>query len=262
MQLVLLVIASIYILLLVGFYLFRGKLIFQRTALPKTYAFAFSQPFEEYFITSPDNITLNALFFRSDKPSRGLIFYLHGNADDLQRWGKYAADFTNLGFDVFMIDYRGYGKSTGTPSESKLYLDATFALNWVSTHLPYKQLIIYGRSLGSAIASQLSIKAQPDLLILETPFASFKDVIYWPLKPALFLFPFDATFSNQEFLPKVTCRKVIFHGTSDWVVPLSSAEKLKPFLESSDDFIIIEGGGHRNLHDFKLYHDKLAEVLL
>lgn len=250
-----------YVIILFTFYLFRDSLIFQRTTINKSFTFAFDVPFREYFITTPDNITINALYFSAPSPSKGLIFYLHGNADDLRRWGKFAKDFTSLGYDVFMMDYRGYGKSTGYPKEETLHQDASFVFNWVATNIRPARTIIYGRSLGSGVASQLAIKAQPDMLILETPFADFADVIPFPLQPALWLFPFDIQFSNLKTLPLVACRKIIFHGTSDWVVPLSSAEKLKPLLGKDDRFYIIPEAGHRNINKYQLYHEKLAEVL-
>ncbi len=252
---------GLYLVVLFSFYVFSNSLIYQRTTILKSYQFNFNQPYQEYFIKTPDNATINALYFKTNAKSKGLIFYLHGNADNLIRWGKYASDFTDKGYDVFMMDYRGYGKSTGSPKEIKLYQDAAFVLNWVSKNIPYSHLIIYGRSLGAAVASQLASKAEPSLLILETPFAELSDVIYWPLKPALLLFPMEARFSNLETIAKVKCGKVIFHGTRDWVVPLSSAKKLEPLLDQTDQFILIEGGGHRNLSDFKSYHDKLTEIL-
>lgn len=256
-----LIISVPYIMALFFFYQFSNQLIFQGTRLTKEYKFDFAQPFEEHFISTPDGTTLNALLFSSAKPTKGLIFYLHGNADNLERWGKFAIDFTKLGYDVLMYDYRGYGKSTGVSNDQNIHTDATFVLNWIKNNTTYRTLIIYGRSLGSAVASKLAINGNPDLLILETPFADFKDVIYWLLKPVSILFPMKINFSNRVSLPKVTCPKVIFHGTNDWVVPLSSAQKLKPFLTIKDQFIIIDGAGHRNMSKFESYHLALAKIL-
>jgi hypothetical protein len=160
-----------------------------------------------------------------------------------------------------MYDFRGYGKSTGSSTRKNIHADATAMLAWVKTNMPYSKLVIYGRSLGSAVASNLAVVANPALLILETPFANFIDVIYWPLRPSLILFPDKIEFSNEEVFPNVKCRKVIFHGTNDWVVPLSSATKLKPYLQDDNQFYIIEGAGHRNLNEFESYHTQLAEVL-
>ncbi|MBX2943098.1 MAG: alpha/beta hydrolase [Cyclobacteriaceae bacterium] len=258
---VLLLLLLLYFLTNLLFYLFSDQIIFQSTKLDKNYKYDFKQPFKEYFITTPDSNTVNIIHFTAPAVSKGLIFYLHGNAGDLSRWGEYAIDFTQLGYDVVMFDYHGYGKSTGNPNHDNLESDASLVFNWINSNFKFSKIIIYGRSLGSALATELAAKTSPDLLILETPFAEFGDVVYWPLRPLLNWLPQDEDFSNAAFLSKVKCRKVIFHGTNDWVVPLSSAQKLIPMLDDPRDFILIEGGGHKDLREFDLYHSKLAEIL-
>lgn len=255
------VVIVVYLLSLVIFYQFNRYLIFQATALSKDYSFQFEQPYEEYFVSMANDDSLNVLLFKTTAPSKGLIFYAHGNADNLQRWGKFASDFTDLGYDVVMYDYRGYGKSSGTSNDKNIHQDAATLLNWTKVNIPHTKLVIYGRSLGSTVASTLAVHTTPDLLILETPFAEFKDVIYWPLLPAYYLFPLEANLNNTNSLATVACKKIIFHGTQDWVVPLSSALKLKPLLDTENDFIIIEGAGHKNLSEFEAYHLQLAQVL-
>jgi pimeloyl-ACP methyl ester carboxylesterase len=246
----------------IGFYLLQDKIIFQPDRLPMDHSFTFSQPYREYFIPTTDGESLNALLFNTSQPSRGLLLYFHGNADNLQRWGDYAVDFNRLGYDVIMVDYRGFGKSTGKPTEKNLYADAITLLQWAQTNVPHSRLIIYGRSLGSAVASHLATKVTPALLILETPFDEMKGVIYPLFRPFLYIIPERHKFSNKENLLRVKSRKVIIHGTDDWVVPLSSAMMLKPLLGTHDQFVMIEGGGHKNLRDFELYHNTLKEVLL
>ena len=252
----------VYFIASMAFFLYQEKVIFQHDVLAKDYKFSFKEVYEEHNISTPDGETLNALLFKTSQPNKGLVLYFHGNADNLQRWGEYASDFTSLGFDVLMTDYRGYGKSTGTPSEALLYQDAHLVLKWAQTNTPYKKLVMYGRSLGSAVASHLAKESKPDLLILETPFDELAGTMSIAIKPLLYFFPLRHTFPNKEFLKDVRCRKVIFHGTNDWVVPLSSAEKLKPLLNENDEFVTIEGGGHRNLRDFPMYHEKLKEILV
>jgi fermentation-respiration switch protein FrsA (DUF1100 family) len=261
MLLILALLASLVIVSSGLFYLFPEKFIFQPKMLAVSHIFQFDQPFEEYFIKTPDGETLNALFFKSPTPSKGFILYFHGNSGNLQRWGKYAIDFTQLGYDILMVEYRGYGKSTGRPSEVDFYADAQVVLDWAKENIPFSHLIIYGRSLGSGVATHLAIKNSPDLLILETPFNELKGVINTPLQPILFLFPARYHFPNDKNIPLIKCKKVIFHGTLDWVVPLSSALKLKPLLSENDRFFIIQGGGHRNLNTFKEFRKGLAEVL-
>jgi uncharacterized protein len=243
------------------FYQFQDWVIFQGTKLDKDYTFKFDQPFEEYFIPTEDGTVLNALMFRAPQPSKGLILYFHGNKDNLQRWGQYAVDFTRLGYDIVMADYRGYGKSTGTPTEEHLYADANEVLRWANRNFQHSKLIFYGRSLGSSVASHLAVENEPDLLVLETPFDEISGAIYIPIKFIVKIFPLRYTFPNKEFLSKVKCRKVLIHGTDDWVVPLSSALNLKPLLSKDDQFVIIEGGGHRNLRDFEKFHEALSKAL-
>ncbi len=245
----------------IGFYLFQDRIIFQGDTLNRDYAFIFDQPFEEFFIPTHDGKQLNALLFKTSRPSKGLILYFHGNADNLQRWGENAVDFTGQGYDILMTDYRGYGKSTGTPGENDFYSDALTVLKWSQSNLPFNRLVFYGRSLGSAVASQLATVYEPDLLVLETPFDEISGAMYIPFRFIVNSFPLKYRFPNHIFLTRVTCRKLIIHGNNDWVVPLSSALKLKPLLQKRDQFVIIDGGRHRNLRDFEGFHSALAEAL-
>jgi uncharacterized protein len=246
-----------YFALIIAAYLFQDRLVFQSKTLKSDYPFIFNQPFEEHFITTPDSQRLNLLHFKTDCPCKGVVVYFHGNADNLQRWGHFASDFTKLGYDVLMMDYRSYGKSTGEPSEIHLYNDADLVWDWAKKKFDYPRWVIYGRSLGTGVATHLAQTVQPDILGLETPFETLN--FTWG---ATFLpYKMKYNFSNKDHLGHVSCKKYIFHGTSDWVVPLRSAMKLKPFLKERDSLIIIENGGHKNLNTFNLYHQKLAELL-
>ena len=260
-------IVVLIVLVYLMLYFFQDKLIFQTNSLDSDYKFVFDQPFEEHFIDVKNSASgkvekVNALWFKPlGDSSKGLILYFHGNRGNLQRWGNYAVDFTIHGYDVLMIDYAGYGKSTGSPSEQELYADGIATYKWAMDKGEYDRLIIYGRSLGSAVASRLASKVQPDLLILETPFDELRGAPPEGLQPLTNLLPIRSVFDNKQHLRGVKSRKIIFHGTNDRVVPLSSALKLRSFLDSQNDFIIIPEGGHRNLRSFQLYKDKIKEIL-
>jgi uncharacterized protein len=243
----------------IGCYVFQDKLIFQAEPLDQDYRFSFDQPYEEYFISTPDKNKINALWFKPSQQAKGLVIYFHGNADNLQRWGNYAVDITQLGYEVLMIDYRGYGKSSGTPSEQVLYDDATLVWNWAKEKTEHQKVVIYGRSLGTAVATRLATEVQPDLLILETPFDELKGAS--PFSYLLSMIPLKTKFPTKDYMGKVKCKTVIFQGSDDWVVNLTSAERLKPLLKETDEFVVIPDGGHRNLRDFVLYHTTLAAVL-
>ncbi len=244
-----------------GIYLFQSLIMFQPDGLRQRYVYQFNQKFKEHFIKTEDGETLNALLFSTSEPSKGLILYLHGNADNMTRWGKYAVDFTSNGYDVLMVDYRGYGKSTGKASEKGLYKDGAATLKWAKANLKFDKLYFYGRSLGAAIASNLAIKNTPDLLILETPFDDVTGAMTDAIKPVKLTYKLKYKFPNKEHIPQINCKIVIFQGTNDRIVPLSSALRLKPLLKKEDEFLIIKGGRHKNLRKFADYQEKLKEVL-
>jgi uncharacterized protein len=258
---ILLLITALYLVLSISFYFFHEKLVFRPDRLAREYIFQFDQSFEEYFIPMQDSVEVNALMFKSTQPTKRLILYFHGNKDNLQRWGNYAPDLTKHGYDVLMTEYRGYGKSGGEPGEAAFYRDAESVYLWVKGGFDYDTIVIYGRSLGSAVASNLAMKVQPDLLILETPFDELWGVVYPIFQPGVYFAHPNIRFSNAEHLRTVRSRKVIIHGTRDWVVPFSSVERLQPFLQQGDEFIIIEGGGHNNLNHYPEYHSAIANAL-
>jgi pimeloyl-ACP methyl ester carboxylesterase len=242
-------------------YFYQDALLFQARRLYRDHVYQFDYPYQEYFIDTRDGHQINALLFKTSQQSKGLILYFHGNADNLQRWGNYAIDFTKLGWDILMIDYRGYGKSNGVPSEKDYYTDAGDIYEWARKILEFERVVIYGRSLGSAIASHLAAEIQPNLLILETPFDEIKTAPPGILRIAFQILPLHYSFPTHQHLRNVKSRVAIFHGTNDWVVSQRSAENLRPFLKPGDEFVLVDGASHNNLRAFSIYHQKLAEIL-
>lgn len=235
-------------------YTFQEKLIFLPTSLEQDYVYDFEEPFEEFFLKTNDGAKLNALYFKNSCP-KGVILYFHGNAGDLSRWGETATFFVKKDFDVIIMDYRTYGKSTGKINEDNLFNDAQLFYDHTLEYYSENDIIIYGRSLGAAIATQLASKNRSRQLILETPFFNLLDVAkdrfaFLPLKQLL-----KYNFSSNQYIKDVECPIAIFHGTEDAVVPYKSGEKL--FGEITGDnkqLYTITGGGHNNLIDFKSYH--------
>lgn len=236
-------------------------MIFQGWYLPQTYQYQFQHDFEELFIPNPDGSVLNALHFKAENP-KGVILYFHGNAGHLQRWGELTTYLVDRDYDLFIMDYRGYGKSTGDITESILYEDAQRCYDRVAGQYKPQEIIIYGRSLGTGMASWLASENPASQLILETPFYSLADVARYrfPIFPVEKLLRFDLP--NYKHLADIDMPLTIFHGTDDFVVPFSSGKKLADSLNGKDlRFITIEGGGHSNLVTFKAYQDGLDEVL-
>lgn len=246
-----------YTILTLGLYVFQDKIIFQSDKLDQDHTFSFENSFSEIEIKNKDGF-INTLIFNPTIPnSKGTILYFHGNADNLQRWGNYAIDFTSLGYQVIMIDYSGFGKTEGVASEKVLYQNAEDVWFWAQHHLKVKNFIIYGRSLGTGVASRLAANHKASQLILETPFYELKqDRLKW-----VFPFGLKYEFPNYKNIPQIDYPITIIQGTNDWVVSINSAKKLKPLLKPTDNFFEIEKGSHKNLRDFDEYHKILKGIL-
>ncbi|MEL6923793.1 MAG: alpha/beta hydrolase, partial [Bacteroidota bacterium] len=215
----------------------------------------------EIKLGTKDGENIDALYFTAPDSTLGVVLYLHGNADNLQRWAQYHPDFTERGYDFFAIDYRGYGKSTGKATEQGLYKDAERAYHWLRQRFPSQQIIIYGRSLGTGVASHLAQVAAAKMLVLETPYDNMQNLLLTRM-PALPLpFQLRYQFPTDERLPLIDEPVYILQGTEDSVVPYRDAVRLKPLLKTGDRFITIEGGGHKNLSEFELFQQTLDELL-
>lgn len=243
-------------------YFFQEKLIFLPTTLSQDYEFKFSNPFKELFLESDDGATINAIHFKTTQP-KGVILYFHGNSGDLSRWGKITEFFVEKHYDVFVMDYRTYGKSKGELSEQALYNDAQMCYDYLLEQYQESEITIYGRSIGTGMATHLASRKQPNRLILETPFYSLEDVAKhrFPVFPIKKLLKYE--FPSYKYIQQVNCPIVIFHGTDDTVIPYTSGEKLfYSILNIEKSLFTIESGGHNNLIEFDAYLQQIQRILL
>jgi pimeloyl-ACP methyl ester carboxylesterase len=259
-----LIIFSISIILLIGAFLFvlfhfQEKFIFFPQKLDPSFQFSFRESFQERFFLTMENVRIHALHFKVKNP-KGLIYYLHGNAGSLQGWGTVAADFTPHHFDVLMIDYRGYGKSNGQISEKTLLHDALVIFDSLTNEYLEDDIIVYGRSLGTGVASYVASQRNPGLLILESPYYNIPDAAksHFPWFPSALL---RFKFRNDLYLKKTRCQVFIFHGSRDEVLDVKGSYKLQPLLKPADRLIIIEGGQHNDLSLFDEYQEQLVKIL-
>jgi len=254
-------IISVVIALTTLLYFMQEKLIFLPTKLSETYEYSFDQSFEEINISTEDGAVLNAIHFKTENP-KGVILYFHGNAGDLSRWGTITEYFTQYNYDVLVMDYRTFGKSTGEISETALYADAELFYEYVAKKYKESEIIVYGRSLGTTFAAYVASKNKPKQLILETPFFSLTEVAKkrFPFLPIKKLLKYN--FPTKNFISQVSCPTFIFHGTEDNVVAYKSGKKLSKKIEAALlDFTTVDGGEHNNLIEFKEYRDKIKKIL-
>ncbi len=235
------------------------RILFQPTKLSSDYVFQFNHDFEEINLNPEKDVLINALHFKTKQP-KGIILYFHGNRDNLQRWSKIAAELGDYShYDVFVMDYRGYGKSVGKRNEDALNQDALFCYNYVKAQYTPKEIIIYGRSLGTGIAACLASEVEADKLILETPYHSMNDLArsYFSLFSIEHKLPYKLP--SFQYLQNVDCPILILHGTEDEVVPYSSAKKLFDGLSHKNAHLTtIPNGKHNNLSDYKDYWEALT----
>jgi fermentation-respiration switch protein FrsA (DUF1100 family) len=194
--------------------------------------------------------------------SKGLIIYFHGNAGDLSRWGYVTEFYVDIGYDVVIMDYRGYGKSTGPLSQANLLSDAQAVYDAYRASLPEERIVLYGRSLGTGIAAYIAANNKPGKLILETPYYNFVSLaqFHMPIFPAKLALKYR--FKSNEYVQRVNCPIYIFHGTADRVVPYEQGQRLFESIGMGKaTMYTIEGGGHNNLIDFKEFREGMEEVL-
>ncbi len=260
---ILVITLSLLVIYIIGFlmvYIFQEQFIFLDDDLAQDYTYQFEAPFEEVNLES-GKASLNGLYFPADSP-KGAIIYFHGNRGNLTRWGEVVQPFVEMGFAVLVMDYRGYGKSTGKRTKDNLYADARLWYDWLNERFDEPDIVIYGRSIGTGIASWLTSKTNPRQLLLETPYYSLADMArrYYPIYPAKYALRFN--FQSHKYLQQVEAPISIFHGTDDSVVPYSQGVKLYKVLNTNTaDFYTIEGGAHNNLIEFEDFKEALRQAL-
>jgi pimeloyl-ACP methyl ester carboxylesterase len=253
-----LILAYIFINLLV--YQIQENFIFKPEKLPQNFQYNYKNPFKELFFEMEDGGKINGLLFPVEN-SKGLVVYFHGNSRSIKGWAKYAKDFTQHGFDVAMIDYRGFGKSIGKRNERTLKADATTFYTALLKEYPESNIIIYGRSMGSGFAAKVASMNHPRMLILDAPYYSFSRLTkrYLPFLPVPWILRYHIR--TNTFLKYVRCPIRIIHGTKDWLIPIQSSKDLAEIMPEQTVLYQIAGGGHNNLPSFPEYYDILGQIL-
>jgi pimeloyl-ACP methyl ester carboxylesterase len=273
-----------YVAVVALLYFNQEKLIFAGSRLPSNYRFSFpAQRFEEIRVHVPvagqgqaaqggqagqagrgdeNRATLHALHFMQPAP-RGLVFFLHGNGGDLSTWTTGVDFYERNRYDLFIFDYRGYGLSTGhIESEAQLHADVRAMWNTIAPGYRERKLpiVIYGRSLGAALATPLARDENPAMLVLVTPFTSLVSMatrIYPFVPKGLIRYPLR----TDAAIADVKSPVVLVHGTRDTLVPFDDSVALLKLAPPGTELIKIDGAGHNDIHDYREYLDALSARL-
>ncbi len=176
--------------------------------------------------------------------AKGTVLFFHGNAGNISHRINYLAMFKRLGYNTLLLDYRGYGQSSGIPSESGMYLDAEAAWHYLTKTrgIMPKRIIVFGESLGGAVVAWLAVQEKPGLLVLASTFTSVPDLAakLYPFLPVRWITRFH--YNTLESLRSVVCPVFIAHSPQDEIIPFSQGQQL--FLAASEpkQLLILEGG--------------------
>lgn len=236
----------------------QEKLIFYPEKLPADYKLSFEEPFTEYYIPVDKKTRMHGLLFKAER-SKGLIFYLHGNAGSNRMWGEIADVYLSNHYDIFIPDYRGFGKSEGRiKSEKQIYSDIQIAYD--SLKVQYKNIVIIGFSIGTGPATYLAAHNNPNLLILKAPYYNLPDLASKHVR----IFPsflIRYKFRTDKYIQQVKCPVVIFHGDEDEIIYTASSFKLKKLFKEGDSLIILRNQAHNGINTNPAYRSHLGKLL-
>lgn len=244
-------------------YYFQQKIIFHPQSIGVAATYQFNIPHGEMNIDLPEHDYNIVQFYSAsnDSSNKKLVLYFHGNMTNISHYADFAPYFTKHGYEVWMIDYPGYGKSTGRLTEKSIY-HGGFVLYDTALAKGFKaeNIIIYGKSLGTGVASNLASQKDCRRLILETPYYSMPSLAktYFPIYPSLIV---KYNFPVYQFIQKVKSPVSIFHGDDDGTIPYSNSSQLKSLLKPKDEFITIPRGDHNNLFNFGIMKNGIDSLM-
>jgi len=268
------VVLVLYFAVLALLYFFQERLIFFPSKLEPNHEFSFDQPFEEIRLDA-NGTWISGLKFLAQSRDGGQIYsdangerkvkngaaiFFHGNAGNLQGWGKYARYFTDLGYDFYLFDYRGYGKSGGEiSSQEQLYADADAMMEPVLREYDAGEVTAVGYSVGSGLAARTAQKYGAKQLVLIAPYFSLEELAHekMPFVPKFLIKYKIPTF---EFVGGFGGPVTIFHGEHDELIGVDNSRRLLKFLKPGDKIYELNAG-HNDILGLSELWGKLGEKL-
>lgn len=242
----LLVVVGSYGALLLFLYFYQSRLLYLPNLPSRDIAATpdmVGLSYERVHILTEDGVSLDGWFIPV-RQARGVLLFFHGNAGNISHRLDSLKIFNHLGLATLIFDYRGYGRSTGTPSEQGTYRDATAAWRYLTEErgVAPERIVLFGRSLGAAIAVHLATEQTPKALIIESGFTSVPDLAaeVYPIFPARKLARFR--YSTETFLTSVSCPTLIIHSRDDEIVPFAHGRRLYAVASEPKQFLEIRGG--------------------
>ena len=232
-----------YVGLLVLLFLFQSKLVYFPTRVIEQTPRDFGMAFEDVTLETEDGVKIHGWYVPA-ADAKGTVLFFHGNGGNISHRLPTLQTFQEMDLNTLIVDYRGYGRSEGSPGEKGTYRDAEAAWTWLTEtkKVPPGKLVIFGRSLGGAVASHLAVQHPPAGLVLESSFTSIPDMgarLYWYL-PVRLLSRFE--YNTRKNVAAVRCPVLIIHSPDDDIVPFENGRLLFDAANEPKQFLEITGG--------------------
>ena len=222
----LLIIVILYIVGGIVLFFIQDLILFHPKQVSRDYKYSFDLPFEELNIPFGNN-NLNIIQFKTIQSKKGLVLFYHGNMKNVEHYSKYPEIFLRNGYDIWMIDYPDFGKTTGKRSEKIMYEQSLLMYDLAGKIIKSDSIIVYGKSIGTGVAAYVAANRKCSRLILETPYYSINALAryYFPFYPVVPMTRYS--FPVYTYLQNVKSPTSFFHGTKDETIPYRQAVKLK-----------------------------------
>jgi uncharacterized protein len=241
--------ASAGIMLLIAYSIIMGAMYFKQDSMiyfpdkeilqtPKN----INLDYRKINFPTKDGVNISGWYIPA-KPEKSTLLFCHGNAGNISHLTEYIRIFHEAGFSTLVFDYRGYGKSEGNPSEEGTYSDAEAAWDYlIRQGNPPGKIIVYGQSLGGAVATEVAIRKNPAALIIESSFTSLPDLgaDLYPWLPVKLLSKYQ--YSTVSKIGTIKFPKLIIHSPDDEIVPFQHGRIIYEKASQPKDFLEIRGG--------------------
>lgn len=218
----------------------------------------------DHFFTTSDGVKLHAWLFAAEGEDAPLLLWFHGNGGNLTLRGDMAAELARRGVSVFVFDYRGYGRSEGTPGEAALFKDSTAAFDYVARTLKPPRIALYGESLGGPYAAYVAKHRKVHCVVLENTFPSLRalgNAIYRPLPLGLTA---PLALRTTDWLNEAGVPVLVMHGRNDAVIPFELGQQLYDGLRVKKELLVSESAGHSEIPflDAVRYYEAVVRFVL
>lgn len=223
-------------------YVFQGQLLYQPGRAMARTPQDIGLGYENVTLVTDDGYRLHGWYLPA-RLGEWTVLFFHGNAGNISQRLDTLRLFHQLGLNTLIVDYRGYGRSEGSPSEHGTYLDATAAWRYLANDrgVPSKEIVVFGRSLGAAVATWLAARHAPGALIIESAFTSIPDLAakLYPFLPVRLLSRYQ--YNNRARMTNITCPVLVIHSTADEIVPFAHGRMLFEIAREPKALLVLRG---------------------